>query len=235
MYANSPPSTSRARSLLRTSLLCMVLPCLLGTALAQVQKPAGDAGRMTGTTGPQAAAKGTGVSTVAPPAGLPPEAGIDGEEERARILRKIANDIAYLRQQQALVEAQSALAKAKAELAGIQSGGAQAAGALQVAGAPAVPAEKKASRNDTVQLTGIQGDARRRWASVKVGDGPVQQAETGSVVGGWRVMEVRLNEVLLSPMRGGEPTLLRVEGSVQRAPDSAPRTARKSARTAQSE
>jgi type IV pilus biogenesis protein PilP len=216
MYANSPTPSACIAPAVRKALLCLLLlPGLTSAVLAQAQKPAADT--LRGST-----------------AGAPPEAPADGEEERARILRKIANDIAYLRQQQALVEAQSALAKARAELASINAGAAQANTGSQIAGAPAVPSEKVPGRNDVVTLTGIQGDSKRRWASVKVGEGPVKQVEAGSAVGGWTVVEVRLNEVLLRPTRGGEPTLLRVEGSVQRAPGVAP-AARKPARSARAE
>jgi type IV pilus biogenesis protein PilP len=223
MYANNQASHFSALPRVRTTVLCLLfLPALLGPVRAQTQKPA--KGVVSSSPG------------IASTPSLPADVGGDGEEERARILRKIANDIAYLRQQQALVEAQSALAKARAELASVGTNAAHSNNnTVQVAGAPAVPTQKAASKNGTVQLTGIQGNSKRRWASVVVGDGPVQQVEAGSAVGGWRVLEVRLNEVLLEPLgKGGEPTLLRVEGSVQRAPDVA-QSPRKGSRVAKPE
>jgi hypothetical protein len=201
---------------IRPALWCGLVGVALVPAVAAVSLAGAPAVPLTASTkvdekkpvAPPAPTRSPAVNVLAEPS-------FSTNEERSRFLSQTAEKIAILRQQQALVEAQVALAKARADLA---TAGAAASGAVNagnvVTNSGVLKKTGKANYG-AVELLGIQGTPKRRWANVAVAGGAVQQ--------------VRLSEVLLEPLgQGGEPTLLRVEGSVERAPDGPAAVARPS-------
>jgi type IV pilus biogenesis protein PilP len=178
------------------------------------------------------AASPMAAPAAAAPAASVPEASLVPQGDRAAYLRQVASEIAYLRQEQALLEAKTAVAKAKADLA--SAGRAPAAPApvpsLPASAAAPLPRVVFPQAPTALYLLGVGGTPGHRQASVAVGSGPAQQVEAGGSVGGWRVRDVGLAEVSLESDSSGK-AVLRMDAPVPVASAKAasPATAAKAA------
>ncbi|MBP7568060.1 MAG: type IV pilus biogenesis protein PilP [Burkholderiaceae bacterium] len=187
------------------ALRLALVSATLGTTLFGVARASGPAAAVAVPVPSSAPAPSPAPEVVAPA-----EVSIAGMLGRANAdqLGQTAAVISRLRQQQAVVEAQAALAKAQQDLAKLTQ--------PPTAPVPAPPLNLTVGltpvrSESAMRLMGVSGRPDRRIALIEGNDGTVRELSAGQQIDGWEVREVRLNDVQLV-RRGGLTAVLRLDG-----------------------